>query len=104
LRIYFKPIFKAKAYGVKCDKCWWRDRDVNEKEYKDYVDKPCPNCGENLMTHEDYILAKIIMIISKLLGWIRIPSTTPPKKFIMKKQFGRWRTIEENQETNGKED
>lgn len=44
--------------GVKCDNCdWsdmsftWDDLDTIEKEW---VNKPCPECGENLLTQDDF--------------------------------------------------
>jgi len=42
--------------GIKCDnpKCDYRDDSVNRDNYPEYVDKPCPECGSNLLTKEDY--------------------------------------------------
>lgn len=41
---------------------------------EDYINKPCPKCGENLLTMEDYIqyvkLVKGIKWINKWFGWI----------------------------------
>jgi len=40
--------------GIKCDnpECNWKDDTVKQEEYPQYVNKPCPCCGENLMTEE----------------------------------------------------
>lgn len=41
--------------GIQCDNS---DCDytisVNVEDYKDWVNKPCPKCGENLLTQEDF--------------------------------------------------
>ena len=44
------------AYGIKCDNedCGWADWTVTEDQYPDYIDKPCPCCGENLLTREAF--------------------------------------------------
>jgi hypothetical protein len=52
--------------GIKCDNvhCGYRDDSVLSKDYKDYVDKPCPKCGSNLLTQKDYKSFLIIQTIS----------------------------------------
>ena len=40
--------------GLKCDNCNFRDDDVKFSEYKDSVGRACPECGESLLTQEDY--------------------------------------------------
>ena len=41
-----------------------------------YVNKPCPKCGENLLTEKDYKLSinfkKIVNIINFLFSWMTI--------------------------------
>ncbi len=41
-----------------------------------YINKPCPICGENLLTKEDYIqsvkLTKIVNFLNKYFSWITI--------------------------------
>lgn len=53
-------------HGIKCDNpmCDFMDYNVTPDQYADYVNKPCPLCGENLMTEECYentqrILARV---------------------------------------------
>ena len=50
------PLFRIRAYGIKCDNpdCNWQDMSVKQEDYADWVDKPCPCCGENLMTRQCY--------------------------------------------------
>jgi len=42
--------------GIVCDntECDFEDYSVLFEEYPAYVNKPCPNCGENLLTQADY--------------------------------------------------
>lgn len=63
--------------GLKCDNCEYRDDDVQFSEYKESIGKPCPECGESLLTQEDYdkcvkIYERFDYInnISNILKWI----------------------------------
>ena len=49
-------IVNASAYGIKCDNedCGWADWSVTADKYFEYIDKPCPCCGENLLTKEAF--------------------------------------------------
>ena len=42
--------------GLKCDNptCDWVDDSIKEEDYESYIDSPCPKCGENVLTREDY--------------------------------------------------
>ena len=42
--------------GIKCDNplCDYVNKDVHITDYIDYINKPCPCCGENLLTEEVY--------------------------------------------------
>lgn len=39
--------------GIKCDHCDYKNKDVCYSDYGDWLGKPCPNCGSNLLTQED---------------------------------------------------
>lgn len=47
-----------------------------DQKLEEYINTPCPSCGANLLTEEDYKLAvkldKIIDRINKWFGWITI--------------------------------
>jgi len=47
--------------GLKCDNplCNYEDPDIPFEEY--IVGQPCPNCGSNLLTQEDYDTCKQAM-------------------------------------------
>ena len=40
--------------GLKCDNCDYRDDSVPLSDYESSINKPCPQCGESLLTQEDY--------------------------------------------------
>lgn len=42
--------------GIKCDnpKCDFVDWSVELKDYPNWLNKPCPKCGANLLTQADY--------------------------------------------------
>lgn len=42
--------------GLKCDNpdCDYADMDIKVEDYLDYIDYPCPKCGESLLTQEAY--------------------------------------------------
>ena len=47
--------------GIKCDnpECGWADKTMELGE--DHIGMPCPKCGQNLLTQEDYDNFKIVM-------------------------------------------
>jgi hypothetical protein len=42
--------------GLKCDNphCDFEDETIPIEDYEKWINKPCPKCGENLLTQEDY--------------------------------------------------
>ena len=40
--------------GLKCDHCDWSDMTIPLSDYEKYIGSPCPKCGENILTQEDY--------------------------------------------------
>lgn len=40
--------------GLKCDNCDYSDPSVKLEDYEQSIGKPCPNCGESLLTKDDY--------------------------------------------------
>ena len=51
--------------GIKCDNedCDYRNDEVSRDNYPAYVNKPCPECGANLLTQEDY---ETVILLEKL--------------------------------------
>lgn len=75
-------------YSIVCDnnKCDYKEKNTKsnpDTDYKKYLNRPCPKCGENLLTKKDYIdyinMLKVINWINKYFGWIGI--------FIPKKDY-----------------
>jgi len=51
--------------GIKCDNpnCDYVDESVRITEYDQWLNKPCPKCGENLLTQEDYDKVQIMLMV-----------------------------------------
>lgn len=49
--------------GLKCDnpKCDWKDDTIELEKFGDWVNRPCPKCGENVLTEEDHKHAKNLL-------------------------------------------
>jgi hypothetical protein len=43
-----------KISGLKCDNCTWRNDSIPFSDYPACIGKPCPNCGNNLLTQKEY--------------------------------------------------
>ena len=48
---------EIKYSGLKCDTegCGYKDETIERKDFEISINKPCPNCGGNLLTFEDYL-------------------------------------------------
>ena len=76
-------------YSIQCDNpnCNYKIPNPTRDPFTDikpYINMPCPDCGENLLTQEDYddsikILKKIIWI-NKWLSWVTYLLPTMGKK------------------------
>jgi hypothetical protein len=64
---------QVKISGIKCDRCEWKDISVKFKEYKHYVNKPCPLCGDNLLTEKHYKLTKNITRFTTVFNILYFP-------------------------------
>lgn len=66
--------------GIKCDNpnCDFVDMDIPFEDYDNWLNKPCPKCGANLLTQKDYDACKIMMKIS---GFLNLLPTLPGRKF-----------------------
>lgn len=51
-----------KFEGLKCDneKCGYNDDSIKRSEYENCINKACPNCGQNLLTFNDYMNVLIL--------------------------------------------
>ena len=57
-----KDVITTTAGGIKCDNssCDYRDDTVSVSDYHDWLNRPCPKCGSNLLTEADYLSVKYI--------------------------------------------
>ena len=46
--------------GIKCDSCDYRNPDIVFNDYDNWLNKPCPKCGENLLTQADYDTVQVL--------------------------------------------
>ncbi len=85
-----KLIEKLQESLVVCDnpKCTF-SIPYNEEEAKNtirYINVPCPQCGENLLTAEDYLLhEKMVKVVDWLNKWFSWTMYLVPKKVYNKK-------------------
>jgi len=60
----------SQEFLIECDHCDYaipnKSKNPNES-IEEYVNKPCPVCGHNLLTEEDYKLSEKYMSV---LNWI----------------------------------
>ena len=68
-----KKAIEIKCQGIKCDApgCAWQDQTVTF-DAELFLNEPCPVCGSNLFTLQDYDamqrLAKIVAVIN-IVAW-----------------------------------
>ncbi len=65
--------------GIKCDHCDYKDETIPAGEYEQWLNKPCPKCGANLLTQEDYDLTIALIGATKILNAV-LPKTPKGKK------------------------
>ena len=58
-----KQAMTAMIGGIKCDnrECDFMDDSVKVEDYNNWLNRPCPKCGENLLTEEDYNNVQLLM-------------------------------------------
>jgi hypothetical protein len=71
-------------YGIKCDACDFSDMSVKVEEYSEWVNKPCPKCGANLLTEADYNNVKMLMEVAKMTNSILPPNESNEERISMK--------------------
>lgn len=67
--------------GIQCDnsECDFTDDTVKVADYQQWLNKPCPKCGSNLLTEEDMEAVKMITEIANSINEIvgEVPSDEP---------------------------
>lgn len=61
--------------GIKCDNpdCNFRNDTVDFRNYRDWLNKPCPKCGSNLLTQKDLNAVKFLIKIINIINGITKP-------------------------------
>lgn len=56
--------------GILCDNpgCGWRDMTINIEDAETWLNIPCPNCGNNLLTEDDLEHFKLMLTVAKEKG------------------------------------
>jgi len=59
--------------GLKCDKCDWVDESISLDDLENWVDKPCPECGANVLTSEQLAHLNMILEVADIVNSLDIP-------------------------------
>lgn len=61
--------------GIKCDNpvCDYNNDNVSYEDYAEWLNRPCPRCGENLLTEADYKTVKRMIRFAKVLNFVFSP-------------------------------
>jgi predicted nucleic acid-binding Zn-ribbon protein len=67
--------------GIKCDNpdCDYRNEDVQLSDYEKWLNKPCPKCGNNLLTQADYETAQALFAATEILNGV-LPKSEDDEK------------------------
>lgn len=67
---------KATISGIKCDAegCDYRE-DIQSEDYSEWVDRPCPDCGANLLTEADFKLIQALLDVTSAINEIFPPGS-----------------------------
>jgi len=88
---------KLNINGLTCDntECDYQN-DVPFEEYQDWLNKPCPKCGENLLTQEDLDTTTELIELTKLFNDISDEDFTNFTKGLSEKSKTNEEFCEEN--------
>ena len=77
-------VIKSNISGIKCDnpECSYRDNEVKYEDYINWVNKPCPECGSNLLTESDY---HVVLKMVKAVNFINRLVTMVTPSFLRKR-------------------
>ena len=61
---------KINIGGIKCDnkECDFTEMSVLFEDYDKWLNKPCPKCGCNLLTQQDFDTTKTLMDITRMIN------------------------------------
>ena len=84
-----KNAIEMTQQGIKCDnkECDYNIEIVKCEDYKNWVNKPCPKYGENLLTEADYKSSEALMNIVNLLNDVLPSSDSNEEEVMMNIEF-----------------
>lgn len=64
------PRIEHRSGGLQCDNpvCDWTDPTVKVEDYEKWLNAPCPKCGENVLTEEDYNTTKNLLSMVDMIN------------------------------------
>ena len=67
--------FEQQQAGLQCDAegCDWVDKTIPDTDYPKWLNAPCPKCGANVLTQEDYDAYFFFMDMLRLAASIEVP-------------------------------
>lgn len=67
-----KDAIRMDVKGIKCDNpnCDFVDMSVEFEDYENWLNKPCPKCGSNLLTDHDYFITKALFAVTNVVNKI----------------------------------
>lgn len=56
--------------GIMCDnpECVYENASVTHETLIEWIDRPCPNCGQNLLTEEDYLADQQVVAAAEYIN------------------------------------
>lgn len=69
--------------GIKCDACDFMDKNIEVEDYKNWLNKPCPKCGANLLTQADFDNVQFLIKTTNLINEIYPKPKKDEKMFTM---------------------
>lgn len=66
---------RIKIQGIKCDNpaCDFKDPDAKFTDYREWLNKPCPKCGANLLTLKDLEAIKRLVVVTHFFNRLLRP-------------------------------
>jgi hypothetical protein len=67
--------------GLKCDAegCGYSDMTIRLEDYPQYLNRPCPDCGANLLTEADLKATQAMIAACDWVNALGIPKGDGPK-------------------------
>lgn len=80
-----KNALELQVLGIKCDNknCDYKNENVRYDEFEEWLNKPCPKCGETLLTEKDLKTMRFLLKITNFLNKILPKQKENDEKAVM---------------------